>query len=257
MGWGMSTNASALSSAGLVAEVIDNGKISGQQLLVVGLCLFFNMLDGFDITAMAIVASAVSAELGLADALLGWIFGFGLAGMMAGAMLLAPISDVIGRRKLIIISIALVGVSILFTARATSFGEFLVLRFISGMGAGAMLACQATLAAEYSPDKYRAASVAIVTSGYPMGAMLTAVVAGFVMPDYGWRGMFWFGGALTLAMVVVAFLLIPESLKYLFERRPENALERVNKILSKLKKDTLTALPEVREEAPSEASFVG
>ena len=58
----MSTNASALSSASLVAEVIDNGKISGQQLLVVGLCLFFNMLDGFDITAMAIVASAVSTR---------------------------------------------------------------------------------------------------------------------------------------------------------------------------------------------------
>ena len=77
------------------------------------------------------------------------------------------------------------------------------------------------------------------------------------MPDYGWRGMFWFGGALTLAMAVVAFLLIPESLKYLFERRPENALERVNKILSKLKKDTLTALPELREEAPGETSFVG
>ncbi|MEM7501521.1 MAG: MFS transporter [Pseudomonadota bacterium] len=253
----MSTNAGALSSAGLVAEVIDNGKISGQQLLVVGLCLFFNMLDGFDITAMAIVASAVSTELELTPDRLGWIFSFALAGMMAGAMLLAPISDVIGRRAMIIISIALVGVSILFTARATTLGEFILLRFISGMGAGAMLACQATLAAEYSPDKYRAASVAIVTSGYPMGAMLTSVVAGFIMPDYGWRGMFWFGGALTLAMAAVAFLLIPESLKYLFERRPANALERVNKILSKLKKDTLTALPELRAETSTETSFVG
>ena len=140
-------------SAALVAEVIDNGKVSAQQVLVVGLCLLFNMLDGFDITAMAIVATAVSDELQLTADLLGYIFSFALAGMMIGAMFLAPVSDYLGRRTLIILSIALVGVSILLTANATTLAEFLLLRFVSGLGAGAMLACQATLAAEYSPEK--------------------------------------------------------------------------------------------------------
>jgi benzoate transport len=241
----MSPTATPLRSDDLVAEVIDHGPISAQQLLVVGLCLFFNMLDGFDITAMAVVAGAVSHELQLTPDKLGWIFSFALAGMMAGAMFLAPVSDVIGRRKLIILSILLVGASILLTANASSLTEFIVLRFISGMGAGAMLACQATLAAEYSPNKYRAASVAIVTSGYPLGAMMTSVVAGNIMPDYGWRGMFVFGGVLTLLMSIVAWWKIPESLKFLFERRPEGALERINGILAKMKKDILSQMPEV------------
>jgi benzoate transport len=244
-------------SASLVADVIDNGQVSAQQILVIGLCMFFNMLDGFDIIAMAIVASAVSAELQLSPDRLGWIFSFALAGMMAGAMLLAPVSDIIGRRKMIILSVTLVGVSILLTANADSLAEFVVLRFVSGVGAGAMLASQATLAAEYSPEKYRAFSVAAVTSGYALGAMMTSVIAGLIMPEYGWRGMFWFGGGLTLLMVVVAWLFIPESLKYLFERRPANALERVNKILRKLKKDTLSALPVTAEGGNSnKAGFV-
>jgi benzoate transport len=238
---------SSHSNASLVADVIDNGQISAQQMLVIGLCMFFNMLDGFDIIAMAIVASDVSTELQLSPDRLGWIFSFALAGMMAGAMLLAPVSDIIGRRKMIILSVTLVGVSILLTANANSLAEFVVLRFISGIGAGAMLASQATLSAEYSPERYRAFSVAAVTSGYALGAMMTSVIAGFVMPEYGWRGMFWFGGGLTLSMVVVAWLFIPESLKYLFERRPANALERVNKILRKLKKDTLSELPDIAE----------
>ena len=241
----MSANADSINSSSIVSDVIDNGSVSAQQFLVVGLCLFLNMLDGFDITAMAIVASAVSTELELTPDRLGWIFSFALAGMMAGAMLLAPISDIIGRRAMIVTSVALVGGSILLTANATTLTEFFVLRFISGMGAGAMLACQAALAAEYSPDKYRTLAVAAVTSGYPLGAMMTSVVAGFILPDYGWRGMFWFGGALTLTMAIVAWILLPESLKYLLEKRPANALERINKILRKLKKDPLKEMPHV------------
>ena len=230
-------------SRNFVAEVIDDGQVSGQQVLVVGLCMFFNMLDGFDITAMAVVAGAVSKELQLTDDRLGLIFSFALAGMMAGAMLLAPVSDVIGRRKVIILSLILVGVSILFTANATTLSEFIVLRFVSGLGAGAMLACQAALAAEYSPEKYRSLSVAATTAGYPLGAMMTSVVAGLILPDFGWRGMFWFGGVVTLAMGIIAWTFIPESLKYLFDRRPANALERVNRILKKLGKQTLSILP--------------
>ena len=233
------------SSEGLVSEVIDNGRVSGQQILVIGLCLLLNMLDGFDITAMAIVGRTVATELMISNDRLGWIFSFALAGMMAGAMFLAPVSDRIGRRKVIIVSGALVGVSILLTANATTLYEFFVLRFISGVGAGAMLASQATLAAEYSPEKYRALSVTAVTAGYPLGAMLTSVVAAYIMPDFGWRGMFWFGGGLTLIMGFVAWLLIPESLKFLFERRPKDALQRVNTILRKLKKGTISAMPEI------------
>lgn len=241
----MATQAQAVTAESFLGRVIDQGHFNGSKLLIVGLCLFFNMLDGFDITAMAVVATPVAAELALTPERLGLIFSFALAGMMAGAMFLAPVSDVIGRRALIIVSLLLVGVSILFTATATTLAEFIVLRFISGMGAGAMLACQATLAAEYSPDRYRAAAVAVVTSGYPLGAMMTSVVADFVMPDYGWRGMFWFGGALTAAMAFVAFLFIPESIKYLFERRPGNALNRINSILKRIGEDPIKELPPV------------
>lgn len=253
----MSENINALSSEELVHQVIDNGNVSAQQFLVVSLCLFLNMLDGFDITAMAVVASAVSDELQLSPDRLGWVFSFALAGMMTGAMLLAPLSDIVGRRKVIIASVALVGVSVCLTAMAGSLSEFIVLRFIAGIGAGAMLACQATLAAEYSPEKYRALSVAAVTAGYPLGAMMTSTVAEFVMPEFGWRGMFWFGGALTTAMVVVVYFFIPESLKFLFERRPTGGLRRINQILGKLGKQPLREMPAVATRAGnSNSGFV-
>ena len=240
----MSVTAPA-SSANPVANLLEDGKVSGQQLFVIVLCVLFNMVDGFDITAMAIVATSVGADLDLAPDRIGLIFSAALAGMMAGAMGLAALADVVGRRKMIIASLALIGASISLTANAQSLGEFVALRFVSGLGGGALLALQATMAAEYSPEKWRSLAVTIVTMGYPAGAMMTSVVGDIVMPDYGWRGMFWFGGAVTLLMAAVALVFLPESLKFLFERRPQNTLERINVILPRLQKKPLDELPAV------------
>ena len=68
--------------------------------------------------------------------------------------------------------------------------------------------------------------------------------------------MLWLGGVLTLSMVLVAWLFIPESLKYLFERRPDNALQHINKILQKLKKPELDAMPDVTEEQAPHYGFI-
>jgi benzoate transport len=239
-----------------VADVIDDGRASAQQYLVVVLCMLFNMIDGFDITAMAVVASSVGSELSLEADKVGMIFSFALAGMVCGSILLAPMSDVFGRRKLIIAGLVLVGVSMIFTASATSLTDFVTLRFISGLGAGTLLASQAALAAEYSPEKYRSLAVTTVTCGYPMGAMMTSVVAGFIMPEHGWRGMFWFGGVATIFFAVVALALIPESLKFLLERRPANALRRANRILVRLKKQPLESLPEVNSDVSTAGNDV-
>ena len=240
-----------------INEFIDNGSITSQQILVVSLCFIFNMLDGFDITAMAVVASPVSVDLALTPDLLGWIFSFALAGMMVGAMALAPIADIIGRRALIILSLMIVGISVIMTSKVESLTPFMLLRFISGMGAGALLASQASLAAEYSPNKYRALSVAIVTAGYPTGAMMTSVVAGYILPEYGWRMMFLFGGVVTVSMVIVAWLMIPESLKYLIEKKPNNALEKINKILLKLNAPRISELPPSNNDTEVTVSMIG
>lgn len=232
-------------SSNFAADIIDNGKASGQQFLVIGLCLFLNMLDGFDITAMSIVNTAVGAELDLTPDRLGLISSAALFGMACGAMFIAPLSDIFGRRNVIIGSVLMVSISIMFTANANSLTAFILLRMLSGLGAGAMLASQAALAIEYSPEKYKALSVALVTSGYPLGAMMTAVIGGFIMPEYGWRGMFWFGGGLTLFMGAVTWLLLPESLQFLIDRRPKGALVKINRTLQKLGKSEIAELPDI------------
>jgi len=228
-----------------ITEVIDGGRVSAQQIIIVVLCLIFNMVDGFDITAMAVTVHQIGEEMQLGADRLGLVFSFSLAGMMLGAMFLAGFSDVIGRRSMIIITLVLVGSTVLMTAYVNSLYMLIAVRFASGLGAGAMLASVATLAAEYSPEKYRALSVTAVTAGYPLGAVMTGFVATAIIPDFGWRGVFVFGGSVTLLLAVTAFMLIPESLQFLCRKQPKGALETVNKIMAKLSREPLPELPGV------------
>jgi benzoate transport len=230
-----------------ISEFIDRGNFSAQQIMIVALCLIFNMVDGFDITAMAVTAHQIGEDMQLTADKLGLVFSFSLAGMMMGAMFLATLSDIIGRRTMIIITLLLVGSTVILTAWVNSLPMLIFLRFVSGLGAGAMLASVATLASEYSPERFRALSVTAVTSGYPLGAMMTGLVASSIVPEFGWRGMFAVGGTITIGLAVVAFLLVPESLQFLCKKQPEGALKKVNKVLARFSVQPLTEMPLINQ----------
>jgi len=234
-----------------ISDIIDHGKVTGQQYLIVGLCLLFNMIDGFDITAMAVTAHHIGEEMHLGAEQLGLVFSFSLAGMMLGAMFLASLSDVLGRRAIIIASLGLVGLTVSLTALTESLSLLIALRFLSGLGAGAMLASVATIAAEYSPEKYRAFCVTAVTAGYPLGATLTGLVANQIVPEFGWRSMFLLGGGLAIVLTFIALWLIPESMQFLCSKRPPQALEKVNTILARLARPPLSELPTAGTDSPS------
>lgn len=235
---------SLLASHQTIANMIQSNSGGYIHVLVVIICMMTNMIDGFDITAMAVVANSVGSEMGISEKQLGFVFSFSLAGMMFGAMFLASLSDTFGRRNVIIISLSAVGISVLCTAYTSNLVELVTLRFISGLGAGAMLASQATLTSEYSSNKYKALSVAIVVAGYPLGAMMTGLVGQYMIVDYGWRSLFILGGSISLLMCFFVYLLLPESLLFLCNKRPKNALERINNITAKYKAALFTAFSE-------------
>jgi len=227
------------------------------QFLVVFLCLFINALDGFDITMMAVVASDVAKALVLSPDRLGLIFSCALAGMMIGAMLVAPLADRAGRRPVILTCIVLVATSMMMTSFATTLWQLLLLRLLSGIGAGAIIVLQAALTAEYSPERYRSLAIAVATSGYPLGAMATAVVAGAVLPSYGWQGLFMMGGLATLGFGLICWFLLPESLKYLLTVQPPGALARSNQIMGRLGIKALDELPSMSKPRSSQGTGYG
>ena len=237
----MSNSASTANNA---EHYIDADTFSRFQILAVSLCGLINIFDGFDALAIAYTAPAISAEWSLSPGALGIVFSAGYLGMAIGALTLGTLSDHIGRRKMILFSLAALTLTMGLTATAGSIATLLTYRFGSGLAIGAMLASITAITAEYSPDSKRNFMICIVQSTYAIGATLGGLLSAFLIEDYGWRAVFGVGAALNGCLFILIYFLLPESLAFYLNKRPDRGLERANAIIAKLGSTQLTAWPE-------------
>lgn len=215
------------------------------QWFIIGICILLNIIDGFDVMVMAFTASSVSAEWGLTGSQLGLLLSAGLFGMAFGSLFLAPWADKIGRRPLILICLFISGFSMTVASFVQSALQLGLMRFITGLGIGGILASSNVIASEYASNKWRSLSVSLQSTGYAIGATVGGLIAIYLISTFGWRTVFLAGGICTLVMLVVTYFTLPESLDYLIVKQPKNALEKINTLAIKLQLQPLTVMPTI------------
>ena len=222
---------------------IETRPLAGIQYQVIVVCMALNMLDGMDVLAISYAAPLVMDEWQLAADRFGIVFSSALAGMALGAMLISPRADTIGRRRMAMVSTSLIATGMMLTALAQNLEQLAALRLLTGLGIGSMLASLTSLASEYSSAARRNLVVGLVLSGYPIGATLAGFVAAPLLPEYGWRPLFVIAGTISLLMLPVIWLVLPESLAFLAKRQPARALPDMNRILERFGLSRLQQLP--------------
>jgi benzoate transport len=233
----------AIPTSADLRDLIGKGPMSTFQLAALAVCVGLNMLDGFDVLVMSFTASGVSAEWKLSGGQLGWLLSAGLIGMAAGSLFLAPRADRFGRRTIVLASVSIVSVGMLLCGFAKSFVELALLRIITGIGVGGILACATVLVAEYSSERWRNTASCVYTAGYSMGATAGGAIAAVLIARYGWRSAFQFGAVLSIVMLPAVYWGLPESLDFLITWRPADALPRVNALLRRLNRAAVEVLP--------------
>ena len=212
------------------------------QTATVALCAAINMLDGFDVLVMSFAASSVASEWNLAPSDLGILLSAGLVGMAIGSFWIAPYADKIGRRPLVLFCLLLVTVGMLLSAISQDKNQLSLLRFITGLGIGGMLAALSALVSEYSSDLRRSFSMSILQSGYPLGAILGGLVSVYLLQQFGWRSLFIFGGSVSLVMIPIVYWKLPESIDFLLLGKRPSALENINRLAQKMRLASISAL---------------
>ncbi|MFC5952103.1 MFS transporter [Pseudonocardia lutea] len=227
-----------------VRELIDDRPMSRFQWGAVVVCVLLNMLDGFDVLVMAFAGKSVSADWGLSGAQLGLLLSAGLIGMAVGSMVVAPWADRFGRRPIVLGCLAVAAAAMLLSAASQSAVQLGVLRAVTGLGIGGILATSNVIAAEYASKRWRGLAVSLNSTGYALGATLGGLLAALLVGQFGWRSVFLAGGLATAASIPLVWWRLPESLDFLLVRRPVRALERVNALLARMGHAALAALPE-------------
>jgi MFS transporter, AAHS family, 4-hydroxybenzoate transporter len=198
-----------------VAEFIDQQPVGGFQLKLLALCAAVLFLDGFDTQAIGYVAPALAKEWGLTRAALGPVFSAGLFGLMIGALLLGPLADRIGRKKIIIFSTLAFGIGALVTALVNDVSTLLAIRFLTGLGLGGAMPNAVAMTSEFNPRRRRATMVMIMFCGFSVGAALGGLLAAALIPHFGWRSVFVVGGVAPLLLAPILAVQLPESVRFL------------------------------------------
>lgn len=216
-------------------QAIARSSMSPFQWGIVMLAFLLNVLDGFDVLALAFTASAIKTEFALSGAEVGYLLSAGLVGMTIGSLFLAPLADKFGRRPLLLISVLLSTLGMLMSGFATDHYQLALWRVITGLGVGSILACTNVIVSEYSSRKWHGLAISLYAAGFGIGAVLGGMSARFLQMSYGWQSVFFVGAVLTGFCFIVIFFFLPESIDFLMSKKPKNALQRLQKIAKRLK----------------------
>lgn len=221
--------------------------MNSYRWLLVGLCILLNIVDGYDVQVMSFTAASVSKEWALSGSVLGILISLGLVGMAFGSLFIAPIADKVGRRTIILSCLLLSGITMLFSSHVMNPYQLGVLRFITGIGIGGLLTNGAVMANEFSTTKWKNLSVALLSTGYAIGAVVGGMIAYRLIGTVGWRSVFMCGGIFTLTVLVLVYFVLPESVEYQLIKRQPNSIERINKTLAKFNIQAIHSFPTYKE----------
>jgi AAHS family 4-hydroxybenzoate transporter-like MFS transporter len=215
-----------------ITELIDQRPLGRFQFWTVALCFLVAVLDGFDMQAIGYVAPAVAATLKAEVASFGPVFAIGLLGITLGSAGLGPIADRIGRKWPIVTATLFFGLATALTSVSMTFNELLAARFLTGLGLGAAMPNIIALTSEYAPIRVRNFLVTALFGGVSTGALLGGLLSSALLPDWGWRSVFYVGAAVPILATPLLAATLPESLRFLVaqnadSRRIASALRRV------------------------------
>ncbi|GGG47327.1 MFS transporter [Kocuria dechangensis] len=182
-------------------------------------CWLAILAEGYDVGVLGAIIPALAEyrEWGLSPLELGGLGSYALVGMLIGAMVIGTLSDRIGRKKMLLLSVLIFTTTQLGAALAPTPELFGLFRLIGGLGMGGIIPVAAALTIEYSEPRRRSFNYGVMYSGYSLGILTAALVAMALLPTLGWRWVIGVGFIPVLLLPLLAWIL-PESLEYLMSK---------------------------------------
>ena len=221
-----------------IISFFEQSKLKPFHILLVLWLFMILMFEGYDVVIYGATIPFLKESWGISDMVAGSIGSYTTIGTAIGAVLFGLYSDRFGRKRIIILTTLLFSIFTMLSGFAPNAIMFTVCRVIAGFGFGGVMPNIASLISEYAPLKYRAAIISFVFCGYSVGAMGASFMGQALLPEFGWRPVYWIG---AIPLLFTPFLLkaIPESLDYLLKNKQH---DRIVKVVNKIQLSTNATL---------------
>lgn len=184
-----------------------NSTTKTQKILIVFLCFWVAFFEGFDLQAPGIAAQGIAATFELDQVQMGYVFSLGVFGMLFGAFFGGRVADYLGQKKVLMLSIAIFGVFMSFTAIAPNVEILYIARFFTGLGLGAAMPTMISVVGDEATEANRGKLNSLMYCGLPVGAIFVAGLA-MLVTDIKWQTLFLIGGLTPLLLIpFMAFIL--------------------------------------------------
>ncbi len=243
-----------------IKEWIDSRPVGHYQWLIMALCFFVVLFDGFDVAVMGFIAPSLIHDWGLSRAAFGPVMSAGMVGLAIGALTAGPYADRLGRKKVLLFAVTGFSVLSLACAFARNPYELAALRLLTGVALGAALPNTTTLLSEYLPERNRSLFITLMFTGFNLGSGMGGLLAAWLIPHFGWQSVLLAGGLLPFLLLPFLWLFLPESARFLAARNaPANQIaQALNKLGGTFTATTrfTVAATQVQQKAPLRMLFV-
>jgi AAHS family 4-hydroxybenzoate transporter-like MFS transporter len=205
-----------------IEEALEHQPFGALQLRVVLLCALVQAFDGFDLGTIGMAAPSLSKAWGVLPPQFTIAFVMSSVGILIGALASGPLGDRLGRKPLLVVSVAFIGLFSVASAFAWSVPSITGMRFLTGLGIGGAMPATVALTADYSPIKRRGTLLMLMFCGNTLGGFLGAQLVAQILPIYGWQSIFFCGGLPPLLLIPFLLLFLPESPRFLIAHRADH-----------------------------------
>lgn len=189
------------------------------------------LFDAMDVGLLSFVLAALKVDWNLTAEQIGWIGSINSIGMAVGAFAFGVMADRTGRKWAFIVTLLLFSIGSGLTALVSSLALFMTLRFVIGMGLGGELPVASTLVSESVAAHERGRIVVLLESFWAGGWLIAAVIAYFVIPEYGWRVAMVLGAVPAIYALYLRWNL-PDSPRYEQLQKKPSVMESIAAVWS-------------------------
>lgn len=168
------------------------------------------MFDSIDLVLLSLSLAMIIKDFGLSMERAGLLGTFTLIGVGLSSIFAGWVADNYGRRKTLFWCMISFGILTGAIAFSQNWYQILALRFFSGLGLGGVAGVIFAYVNESWPKEQRGRATAFTISSFNVGAGLAAFVASYILPHYGWRGLFPIG-VLAVIPAIYMYIFVPES----------------------------------------------